>query len=432
MATIRIHKKSHTGCLTCRWRKVKCDETGHPNCQNCQKRQVACDWPIVMAGVGNSQHLSEQSPSSQSVHSRYSSGEGPPTHPTEPQHVFDIATLELFCHLTTEMPMTYVISDSSYAHIVHTYEHMVPQLAFTHPFLMHALLSLAALNLHGLSKDKLGQRDHYSLSEYHFRHAVASMATACQEGNCISIGHNCTQLVAAQFISRGILSVISLCNLSSPNMDHSTHSQLNAIIDWIEARRKLTAGFFRTHAHKLLNGPLSPYIKILTNYVTEARQNKTSHSSSSDLPGTPVFPELLSTIHIPSEGTPDGFELLEPGTPEAYREAVVALQFAYFLFSWESRSPAFDTWLGVVPPSYIELLRKQRPRALVILANFWALFHATLSRPRHTMWWEPSIAHGSGPQVDWVLKITEALPLEWKTYLDICLCWRHGNVVETE
>ncbi|KAH7145457.1 fungal-specific transcription factor domain-containing protein [Dactylonectria estremocensis] len=39
-------KRSRTGCLTCRARKTKCDES-QPACQNCKRCMVECKWPVV-------------------------------------------------------------------------------------------------------------------------------------------------------------------------------------------------------------------------------------------------------------------------------------------------------------------------------------------------------------------------------------------------
>ncbi|CAK7227525.1 hypothetical protein SBRCBS47491_006599 [Sporothrix bragantina] len=41
-----IRHRSRTGCLTCRTRKVKCDET-QPLCQNCKRCALECTWPVV-------------------------------------------------------------------------------------------------------------------------------------------------------------------------------------------------------------------------------------------------------------------------------------------------------------------------------------------------------------------------------------------------
>ncbi|RYF46427.1 MAG: Zn(II)2Cys6 transcription factor, partial [Cytophagaceae bacterium] len=36
-------KRTRTGCLTCRERHLKCDET-KPTCNNCAKSQRECNW----------------------------------------------------------------------------------------------------------------------------------------------------------------------------------------------------------------------------------------------------------------------------------------------------------------------------------------------------------------------------------------------------
>lgn len=42
-----VQKRVRTGCLTCRARKVKCDET-KPQCKNCMRRGVACDTGVQL------------------------------------------------------------------------------------------------------------------------------------------------------------------------------------------------------------------------------------------------------------------------------------------------------------------------------------------------------------------------------------------------
>ncbi|KAL5521058.1 hypothetical protein ACEPAG_8980 [Sanghuangporus baumii] len=40
------YTRSKTGCLTCRRKKVKCDET-KPTCQRCSNSQLSCTWPEI-------------------------------------------------------------------------------------------------------------------------------------------------------------------------------------------------------------------------------------------------------------------------------------------------------------------------------------------------------------------------------------------------
>ncbi|KAH9203847.1 hypothetical protein DL95DRAFT_451846 [Leptodontidium sp. 2 PMI_412] len=46
------HSKSRTGCLTCKFRRVKCDET-RPVCTNCSSRKTVCSYPPELRGEAN-------------------------------------------------------------------------------------------------------------------------------------------------------------------------------------------------------------------------------------------------------------------------------------------------------------------------------------------------------------------------------------------
>ncbi|KAH8831122.1 hypothetical protein DL96DRAFT_809282 [Flagelloscypha sp. PMI_526] len=421
MARVRLHTKSRTGCLTCKGRKVKCDEESYPICKNCEKRGVACEW-ATPASSSNELGSSSKSPSNalQTI--------SPPLDVLpSPPHPFDRITLELFLHLTTEMRIGLVgrlhnWSSNSYMAVHQAYERMVPKLALKHPFLMHTLLSLSSLHLHITSQDKLGPRDHYSLALYHFRHAVADKSEICKDGQCSSLDHPCTQLATAQFISYAILSVISLCEISTSMFGKKPEFQLDKWIGWIQSRRNLIHDFFRDHRAKLFHGPLATLIRLSTEYVDEARTSAPPQPPPTHISGLPVFPTILTAIHIPFEGCIDPSELYEQGAAEAYRSAVETLRFAYDLFARGGYSPAFDAWLSTIPGSYMRLLHQQKPRALVILANFWALFKKFMSMPENTVWWEPFIAQTNG-QSDWIQVIREVLEPDWKAYLDVCLSW---------
>ncbi|KAH8742420.1 hypothetical protein F5883DRAFT_442370, partial [Diaporthe sp. PMI_573] len=47
------HRKSRLGCLQCKRRKIKCDET-RPACLNCIRREVSCAYtpPTLAANDG--------------------------------------------------------------------------------------------------------------------------------------------------------------------------------------------------------------------------------------------------------------------------------------------------------------------------------------------------------------------------------------------
>ncbi|KAK3329547.1 hypothetical protein B0H66DRAFT_466031 [Apodospora peruviana] len=64
----RSHKKSRAGCRRCKIRKIKCDEV-HPRCGNCVKHGVPCDFEHPEA-IADIQSISAASPASPSTGSR--------------------------------------------------------------------------------------------------------------------------------------------------------------------------------------------------------------------------------------------------------------------------------------------------------------------------------------------------------------------------
>ncbi|WPK24004.1 hypothetical protein PUMCH_001258 [Australozyma saopauloensis] len=40
-----MKRRCRTGCLTCRRRRKKCDESSYPSCKNCSSNLLSCKWP---------------------------------------------------------------------------------------------------------------------------------------------------------------------------------------------------------------------------------------------------------------------------------------------------------------------------------------------------------------------------------------------------
>ncbi|QKD56936.1 uncharacterized protein FOBCDRAFT_227453 [Fusarium oxysporum Fo47] len=156
----RPHKKAKTGCLDCRRRRVKCTEE-KPECRACRRRGVECEYPsfqgIAFASPAT-QHGDETSPESTSsqplrrsqriapipslVSSAYQSvlGVQPRDRPSVTYGVEDIALLH---HWTVSTSLD-VYKNSALSVICQV---IFPKIAFRHPFVMQALLGLAALHI---------------------------------------------------------------------------------------------------------------------------------------------------------------------------------------------------------------------------------------------------------------------------------------------
>ncbi|KAI9713967.1 MAG: hypothetical protein M1820_000697 [Bogoriella megaspora] len=82
-----IKRRTKTGCLTCRKRRIKCDEA-HPACRNCQKSKRECLGydPIFKQQPGPANLQPAPSASPQSKAETSSAGPTPPSYPSGPQN----------------------------------------------------------------------------------------------------------------------------------------------------------------------------------------------------------------------------------------------------------------------------------------------------------------------------------------------------------
>lgn len=60
-ATRRTHKKSRAGCLTCRQKRVKCDER-QPSCMYCSRRNLDCTYETSPPARRGSDYSSSEEP----------------------------------------------------------------------------------------------------------------------------------------------------------------------------------------------------------------------------------------------------------------------------------------------------------------------------------------------------------------------------------
>ncbi|KAK7742416.1 hypothetical protein SLS62_010724 [Diatrype stigma] len=158
----RPHSKTKTGCRVCKARKVKCGEE-RPSCRNCVRRQLRCDFDGCRATA---------SPSSVNDDSNHSPGPGQHVavaHPIEsprpgPPGPLTAGTglagyswvtaldLELLHHYTISTCLTF----SSHQMTRDFWRVNLPQMGFTHPYILRGILSLSALHL---ARSRASQRD---------------------------------------------------------------------------------------------------------------------------------------------------------------------------------------------------------------------------------------------------------------------------------
>ncbi|PKX96425.1 Zn(II)2Cys6 transcription factor [Aspergillus novofumigatus IBT 16806] len=164
------HLRTKTGCLTCRSRKKKCDESGSP-CQNCLRCDIECVWPVRRPS-----HVDDQL-----THPGSSSISAEPASDTEYQLV-DTQTPSIIAFSNGPASYSSVLTpaDSQLFSFLQTI--FLPQLihpvtkgleslrwAFQSPFCMHALLACAAAEI------PVNNLQYRRMAEMHYIKAVAGL-----------------------------------------------------------------------------------------------------------------------------------------------------------------------------------------------------------------------------------------------------------------
>ncbi|KAH8815619.1 hypothetical protein F5884DRAFT_772945 [Xylogone sp. PMI_703] len=123
----RRHEKSRQGCMACRRRRVKCDET-RPECRNCIKRKEPCSLLQIPLPAGQR----KLGPPKALSLNMYMSDDISPC--------INMLHMKMLHHFNTVTAHTLVFD-------THLWQNEVMQLAFQYEFLMQAILLISATHL---------------------------------------------------------------------------------------------------------------------------------------------------------------------------------------------------------------------------------------------------------------------------------------------
>jgi hypothetical protein len=156
MSTRRPHAKSRRGCITCKTRHVRCDETGPP-CGRCKIRGDVCEYAAPQsrtedAGVFTSASQGPRASISARSHEVFFPGD---------RHLLELQLMHRWTASTYKCCCTPGADDDE------VWQSWVPQFAINHDYLLYGLLSLAAFEIARLAQTRHQQRYIESATEYH-------------------------------------------------------------------------------------------------------------------------------------------------------------------------------------------------------------------------------------------------------------------------
>ncbi|GAB1318917.1 Sterol uptake control protein 2 [Madurella fahalii] len=195
----RSHKKSRAGCVQCKRRHVKCDES-RPICRLCANSNIECSFTSQPAGSASTPASSSASPSP-SPFSPSPSPNPPPESPLDAP--LNTHHLTLLLHLTNPPPAPASKATFNLSHHIGNYSTSMSfalQTAFAHPYLLHALLAFSARHLAALTPDGPAQQRRRRDEYLHLAVSLQTRAVglfnatalpkdkaAVDRGNCVAV-----------------------------------------------------------------------------------------------------------------------------------------------------------------------------------------------------------------------------------------------------
>ena len=395
--TKRPHKKSRAGCRNCKTRKVKCDEA-RPACRNCVLRRAVCTYPPTAPGAATSSQPGRPRSGSPAEHASTtadgSPARGSPVREIKAEDLDDggvvsisnddgsssgssssssiVVREPLFLPTptvdTTDMKLLWFYTNFTYSSfssegsrgevLDDILKIRIPQEAFGNPFLMDTLLALSALQMQALDQE-IDPRRALDLRARSFEGYRRAVEAARPETH-------------AALLANSLL----LTALSS-QMFRETDTKELYIIDWMVVWRGIG----------LIVDLADPAV------LAASRMGGLFLRPTVDLEG--------STSHIPNYllfmVSSMGLDDPDRAHQAAYYEALKYLGSLYAELKNGINAILglrIVVWFTFLPDEFVELARRRRPRALVIIAHYLG-FNMFLQG----LWWQQGIGRKSVRQI---------------------------------
>ncbi|KAG7115863.1 Sterol uptake control protein 2 like [Verticillium longisporum] len=353
----RPHKKTRSGCKTCKARKVKCDE-GRPACRNCVLRKVDCLYPVTPASAKSAtlkRTITPRTPTSEPSTSLVASPETSrrpwdPSPIIEPLYIppgqHDALDMKLLWFYTTNTFNSFLTPRDKGERVNEILRVKIPSYAFENRFLMDCLLGLSALQL-----ENLNQEVDPSRALYYRSCAFEGYRKAIEKADVDTF----PALIACSLL---------LVALSSQMFREVTTKRLH-ILDWMVVWRGIGLMIRLASPRKALGAGLAELF---------FRPPIDLNSSSLHIPNNLLF--MVSTIRDddPDHAHVDTYYHCLQYLGSLYQELRQGLSSILNIRAM--------TWFTFVPPDFVELAKLRRPRALVIIAHY-AMFVKVVD----TIWW---------------------------------------------
>ncbi|KAM6538149.1 hypothetical protein FALCPG4_000034 [Fusarium falciforme] len=443
------HKKSRTGCLRCKARRVKCNEL-RP-CTNCVRHHVECSLvtssaaatsacsppsapgsapassssPLVVALGLREQHGPEPEPEPEPYTSTHRVADEPwacqspiatqqdhasahsttsPFHPTPgtPSHHEQgypcacqcsardwMQSLQLFHHYTTSVWKSFMRESRTEV----LWRELVPNAALSNDFLMHALLAVSAL--HFAHFNPAQKVEYQAISSHYSALALSSFRNLLNDIN----ESNCEVF----FVFGSLTFLQSLCNVAHPS-GPLTSAEVAQSFQLLQGVKCILD--FKPLQRWSSDGPLGQLFSHKATCLIPTTP-ASPPSPSSEAPS--AFQRRLDKLCRLARQLPRTLDVINPQSASLL--ALEGLRNIYqdcLALPFTSGLPLTWTWPLCLPPFFVDMIRSGDPMALIVLAHF-----AALSWPHEHKEW-PS----QGWSASVIGMIDRVIEEEWREWIE--------------
>ncbi|KAI5362057.1 Putative zn(2)-C6 fungal-type DNA-binding domain-containing protein [Septoria linicola] len=342
MMVRKAHTKSRKGCLNCKRRHVKCDET-KPHCSPCTRLEIDCQWPEIR---GTPYTVRTSSPAQSPGYGLDTNAPSTPAGSSSP-HELGIADLKLLHFWTMNTALTCTARNTT-----HIYQTVYVELGFQFPWLLRGLLAVAAI--HKAVVRPAERKELLLQSSEHYDVAISSY---------LEIMHHADPATCAPvFALSGILHMhnLGMAQVTPPD------DAVTAICSWIQMVRGVRASI-EPNWFRLIVSEVAP---VLTGVNREG-----------------VDPTVRTEV-VQLEELVAKQKDLNLATKETYLQAIEELNLIFLnvrrsLETKEQYTIAMTmSWLATVNQEFVDLLFARDQLALVMMGFFAVLFKVQ----DHTWW----------------------------------------------
>ncbi|PSN58923.1 hypothetical protein BS50DRAFT_538129 [Corynespora cassiicola Philippines] len=393
------HRKSRNGCRECKRRRIKCDEE-KPGCGHCVRHNVHCIYPAMPASTRTPSSLSA------SEHTLSPAGKGATPQAISP-HItpciylrensavpsgayFKLKDMALLHHWSLSTSLSMIKSPP----LNHFWQKVFPEIAFHHAYVMHSILSIAALHVTYLCTSN--RHEHICYASHHNTLALRSFREGIN-----SLGPDNSDALFASATLAFFYAFVRLGRLyEGDGEDDGPASRTSRILgaEWIPLVRGMEAVLHPVYDY-VRTGPLRSLLGLGNFFEID--------------PDAQPGPDDEALLQLQEVWASDEKSQVYDDTLHLMRRTSAWMvqfrtasddQLSEWGYNREWSGPF--AWLFLASERYFVLLQQRQPPALVLFAYFGALIQRL-----NGYWW----ADGCGKSI--VSAVAECLGPYWSSWL---------------